>query len=107
MVRIWSQPTPMWRSPSARHRSASSVVVLSRRSITTKSLPAPCILLNRNARAPRDADATDDEAASAIPVAIGGRSFYRYFGRHFGRRRGGAVFRRLAGRRFGRRGFLG
>ncbi len=49
MVRIWSQPTPMWRSPSRAANAASGGGVPSRRSSTTKSLPAPCILLKRNA----------------------------------------------------------
>src|SRR5690606_33541355 len=47
MVRIWSQPTPRWRSASRRHSTASGAGAPSRRSSTTKSLPAPCILLKR------------------------------------------------------------
>ena len=52
MVRIWSQPTPVWRSASARHSAASGAGWPPRRSSTTKSLPAPCILLKRSARLP-------------------------------------------------------
>src|SRR5690606_23444806 len=47
MVRIWSQPTPVRRSASARHSAGDGGGPPSRRSSTTKSLPAPCILLNR------------------------------------------------------------
>src|SRR6218665_3641759 len=47
MVRIWSQPTPRWRSASSAACSAFGGALPSRRSNTTKSLPAPCILLKR------------------------------------------------------------
>src|SRR5690606_3525332 len=69
MVRIWSQPTPLWRSPSARPSAASGGGVPSRRSCTTKSLPAPCILLKRNGgRGP----AGIAQPPSSSPVAGGG-----------------------------------
>src|SRR5690606_27664105 len=48
MVRIWSQPTPVRRSARARQRSGAGGAAPSRRSITTKSLPAPCILVKRS-----------------------------------------------------------
>src|SRR5690606_24936622 len=68
MVRIWSQPTPLWRSPSARLSAASGGGVPSRRSRTTKSLPAPCILLKRSGG--RGAVAIDQAPSS--PVSGGG-----------------------------------
>src|SRR5690606_17732005 len=49
-VRIWSQPTPVWRSASARHSAAEGGGSPPRRSSTTKSLPAPCILVKRRPR---------------------------------------------------------
>src|SRR5690606_27328853 len=48
MVRIWSQPTPVRRSASALHSPGAGAGAPSRRSSTTKSLPAPCILLKRS-----------------------------------------------------------
>src|SRR5690606_24097664 len=46
-VRIWSQPTPKWRSAMRAQVAGSGGALPSRRSSTTKSLPAPCILVNR------------------------------------------------------------
>ena len=48
ITRIWSQPTPKRRSPSARSCAASRLSGCRVASITTKSLPAPCILVKRN-----------------------------------------------------------
>src|SRR5690606_28893860 len=70
MVRIWSQPTPMWRSASRRHSAASGGGAPSRRSSTTKSLPAPCILLKRR---PARAAPACTASGVAITVVAGGR----------------------------------
>src|SRR5690606_24159905 len=66
MVRIWSQPTPVWRSAMARHSTADGGVASDRRSSTTKSLPAPCILLNRRPAA------GSTIAVGVVPVIGGG-----------------------------------
>src|SRR5437868_3230096 len=45
-TRIWSAPTPKRRSPSRRHWSGPKSICWLIASMTTKSLPAPCILVN-------------------------------------------------------------
>src|SRR5215831_14733213 len=45
--RSWSNPTPKWRSASARTRSGVRSTRCRTPSITTKSLPWPCILAKR------------------------------------------------------------
>jgi hypothetical protein len=46
-VRIWSAPTPKWRSARKRYCAAVRPSVPRVSSSTTKSLPAPCILVKR------------------------------------------------------------
>src|SRR5258708_24901498 len=46
-IRIWSAPTPKRRSPSRRISSGPSTSGACVASSTTKSLPAPCILVKR------------------------------------------------------------
>src|SRR5690606_10397973 len=86
MVRIWSQPTPACRSASARHNAGAGGGVPSRRSSTTKSLPAPCILVKRS----------------------GGRDMASWSGRVAGTATGSTVVvargRRIDGRVAGRQG---
>jgi hypothetical protein len=41
----WSNPTPRWRSPSARASAGVTNGVDPRWSMTTKSLPSPCIFM--------------------------------------------------------------
>src|SRR5690606_25003597 len=64
IVRIWSQPTPRWRSAISRQRAGSGGGAPLRRSSTTKSLPAPCILLKR-----RPAGAAAASTASGAATA--------------------------------------
>ena len=45
-IRIWSAPTPKRRSASQRHCAGASATGARVASSTTKSLPAPCILVN-------------------------------------------------------------
>ena len=45
----WSQPIPVWRSASRRAPSLVSTIPCRRLSITTKSLPSPCIFVNATA----------------------------------------------------------
>ena len=87
MVRTWSQPTPAWRSASDRHSAPGSSARRRasarsrRRSSTTKSLPAPCILLKRR---PAGAAAT-----MSVARVVRGRRFGRITRRRDFRHRGG------------------
>src|SRR3954447_18100380 len=47
MSNTWSQPTPKWRSAISRTSAESSAMLWLMASMTTKSLPAPCILVKR------------------------------------------------------------
>src|SRR6266849_1601091 len=80
-TRSWSQPTPLCRSAMARTAFSASASLRPRASMTTKSLPSPCILvkgMSRMARyispRPRPVHAAPSLPAMAFRVVVRGRA---------------------------------